>query len=82
MIKTESGQWIPSTFKSGRYKTWQEKNKIEEEAQNSSEDEGEAVQHKTKCKFPILVAYVYSFFLSMCTRVYQNPLRLICFYFL
>ncbi|KAK3910911.1 ATP-dependent RNA helicase DDX54 [Frankliniella fusca] len=50
MIKTESGQWIPSTYKSGRYKEWQEKNKIQEqtnEASDGDEEENE-VERNTK----------------------------------
>lgn len=30
-IRTESGIWIPKTFKTGRYDTWKEKTKIEEQ---------------------------------------------------
>lgn len=29
-IRTESGAWIPKTYKTGRYDDWKEKNKIEE----------------------------------------------------
>lgn len=29
-IRTESGIWIPATYKTGRYSDWREKNKIEE----------------------------------------------------
>lgn len=29
-IRTESGIWIPATYKTGRYSDWKEKNKIEE----------------------------------------------------
>lgn len=29
-IRTESGIWIPATYKTGRYSEWKEKNKIEE----------------------------------------------------
>ncbi|XP_034257022.1 ATP-dependent RNA helicase DDX54 [Thrips palmi] len=51
MIKTEAGQWIPSTFKSGRYQNWQEKNKVEDKA-DSSDEEGEEIQRKTKSIHP------------------------------
>lgn len=30
-IRTESGAWIPASFKTGRYTTWKEKTKIEEQ---------------------------------------------------
>lgn len=29
-IRTESGAWIPKTYKTGRYDDWKEKNKVEE----------------------------------------------------
>lgn len=33
-IRTESGIWIPATYKTGRYADWKEKTKIEEQVQN------------------------------------------------
>jgi len=41
-IKTESGVWIPATYKSDIYKKWKHRNKVEarEAAENDSEDEG------------------------------------------
>ena len=47
MIKAESGKWIPSTFKSGRYKSWQEKNKVQEAA-HDDDDEEEQTDKKAK----------------------------------
>lgn len=61
MIKTESGQWIPSTYKSGRYKEWQEKNKVQEQMDDDNsdqEDEAEAEKNKRKPQ-------TYKFFLSI-----------------
>ncbi|GBN01652.1 ATP-dependent RNA helicase DDX54, partial [Araneus ventricosus] len=39
-MKTESGVWIPKTYKSDIYKKWQEKNKIRYQ-QNDDENEGD-----------------------------------------
>ena len=50
MIKTESGQWIPATYKSGRYKAWQEKNRIEEQLDDGSEGEENENERKSKRK--------------------------------
>lgn len=39
-IKTESGAWIPATYKGNRYAQWKEKNKTDHiEDDNNSEDE-------------------------------------------
>jgi len=37
-IRTESGIWIPSSFKTGRYVEWKEKTKIEEQIYRNEED--------------------------------------------
>ncbi|KAL0132156.1 hypothetical protein PUN28_000139 [Cardiocondyla obscurior] len=37
-IRTESGVWIPATYKTNRYNVWKEKSKIDE---NNSEDDSE-----------------------------------------
>ncbi|XP_018784942.1 PREDICTED: ATP-dependent RNA helicase DDX54 [Bactrocera latifrons] len=41
-IRTESGAWIPASFKTGRYSDWKEKSKIEEQLQreNDGDDDG------------------------------------------
>lgn len=41
-IRTESGAWIPASFKTGRYSDWKEKSKIEEQLQheNGNDDDG------------------------------------------
>ncbi|XP_054734095.1 ATP-dependent RNA helicase DDX54 [Anastrepha obliqua] len=41
-IRTESGAWIPASFKTGRYNDWKEKSKIEEQLQREagSDDDG------------------------------------------
>lgn len=47
-IRTESGVWIPATYKTNRYNVWKEKNKIDE---NVSEDDSEEEPSQTKnCK--------------------------------
>ncbi|XP_071451476.1 ATP-dependent RNA helicase DDX54 [Hetaerina americana] len=38
-IKTESGVWIPATYKSGRYNEWKEKSKVDDDEEDD-EDEG------------------------------------------
>lgn len=42
-IKTESGAWIPASFKTGRYSDWKEKSKIEEQIYKEVEENGEDV---------------------------------------
>jgi len=47
-IRTESGVWIPATYKTNRYNMWKEKSKIDE---NDSEDDNEEETSQTKnCK--------------------------------
>lgn len=38
-IRTESGIWIPATYKTGRYDDWKEKNKIEDQVKREFGDE-------------------------------------------
>lgn len=38
-IRTESGIWIPATYKTGRYADWKEKTKIEEQVNKEFEDD-------------------------------------------
>lgn len=52
-IRTESGVWIPATYKTGRYSDWKDKNKIEEMV---SQEMGETCeynmrQHRKKSPF-------------------------------
>lgn len=48
-IKTESGVWIPATYKSNRYEQWKEKNKTDylEEEQDESPKQRSTVNLKT-----------------------------------
>lgn len=47
-IRTESGVWIPATYKTNRYNEWKQKSKIDE---NDSEDDSEEEPSQTKnCK--------------------------------
>lgn len=39
-IRTESGIWIPATYKTNRYADWKEKTKIEEQVHREFADEG------------------------------------------
>lgn len=45
-IKTESGVWIPATYKSQRYAQWKERTKADQEADNDDEDAEEAPTQK------------------------------------
>ncbi len=38
MIKSESGQWIPVSYKSGRYQKWQEKSKQRAELEDEDDE--------------------------------------------
>lgn len=38
-IRTESGVWIPATYKSNRYSQWREKSKIEEDNKDSDDEQ-------------------------------------------
>lgn len=38
-IRTESGIWIPKTYKTGRYDEWKEKNKIEDQVKREFGEE-------------------------------------------
>lgn len=47
-IRTESGVWIPATYKTNRYNVWKGKSKIDE---NDSEDDSEEESSQAKnCK--------------------------------
>lgn len=48
-IKSESGAWIPATFKSGRYQKWVEKTKADVNANESDEEEDEPKKMASKC---------------------------------
>lgn len=48
-IRTESGVWIPATYKTNRYNMWKGKSKIDEN--DDSEDDNEEETSQTKnCK--------------------------------
>lgn len=44
-IRTESGAWIPASFKTGRYTQWKEKSKIEEQIAREMEEDHTADHH-------------------------------------
>lgn len=48
-IKSESGQWIPITYKSDRYEKWQEKSKLKNSV-NEEHDEDED-KKTAPCKY-------------------------------
>ncbi|XP_025833848.1 ATP-dependent RNA helicase DDX54 [Agrilus planipennis] len=47
-IKTESGAWIPSSYKSDRYAQWKEKTKAAEQEEDSEDDEQKKQINKFK----------------------------------
>ncbi|XP_037827243.1 LOW QUALITY PROTEIN: ATP-dependent RNA helicase DDX54-like [Lucilia sericata] len=50
-IRTESGAWIPASFKTGRYSTWKEKTKIEEQVAKeagSDDDSFKPLSHEKR----------------------------------
>ncbi|XP_017490685.1 PREDICTED: ATP-dependent RNA helicase DDX54, partial [Rhagoletis zephyria] len=53
-IRSESGAWIPASFKTGRYNDWKEKSKIEEQLQreNDSDDNGFKPLHQSQ-RYPV-----------------------------
>lgn len=40
-IRTESGLWIPATYKTNRYSEWKEKTKIDDQVNHDGEDEAD-----------------------------------------
>jgi len=49
-IQTESGQWIPATYKTGRYKEWQERNKTDADEEEQSEEDEEEKQPEKRTR--------------------------------
>lgn len=41
-IRTEEGTLLPASYKSGRYESWQKKQKLDEQRENASDDETES----------------------------------------
>ena len=55
-IKTESGVWIPKTYKSNRYAQWRENSKIDQqEEDNDSDEDEETVNNNKKGKFTLAI---------------------------
>lgn len=50
-IRTESGAWIASSFKTGRYNEWKEKSKIEEQLHKEQQDENDDAVEAKRMKF-------------------------------
>lgn len=70
-IRTESGIWIPATYKTGRYADWKEKTKIEEQVHKEFEDD-------ENCKFGMTDAnsmeiLIYSCCFFPVTQAQQHP---------
>lgn len=67
-IRTESGVWIPATYKTNRYNVWKEKSKIDEQA-NEDDSEEESPQTQ-KCKLAYLYQYYIYRYCILCYYVY------------
>lgn len=69
-IRTESGIWIPATYKTGRYADWKEKTKIEEQVHKDFEDD-------ENCKFFSIFRYpveiLIFFFRYAVTQAQKHP---------
>lgn len=52
-IRTESGIWIPSTYKTNRYADWKEKTKIEEQVHRELDEEGRGTDVQPGNKFSL-----------------------------
>lgn len=55
-IRTESGAWIPATYKTNRYNQWKEKTKVGE-TNDDDDDDDESHQQTQKCKFADLMGF-------------------------
>lgn len=53
-IRTESGIWIPATYKTGRYADWKQKTKIEEQVHKEFEDDENCKHRLDHRSFDIL----------------------------
>lgn len=49
-IKTESGVWIPASYKSNRYEKWKERSKLAHQEEEDDGDDGQRGR-KRKCHF-------------------------------
>jgi ATP-dependent RNA helicase DDX54/DBP10 len=56
-IKSESGHWIPITYKSDRYEKWQEKTKLKNSASEENNEEEEKKIAPCKYCYNFLVNY-------------------------
>lgn len=45
-IKTESGVWIPATYKGNRYAQWKERTKVAEQEDESDEEKSTVQNHR------------------------------------
>jgi len=57
-IKSESGHWIPITYKSDRYEKWQEKSKLKNSVAEGNNEEDE--KKIAPCKYNINVIFLES----------------------
>lgn len=56
-IKSESGNWIPITYKSDRYEKWQEKSKLKNSvSEEHDEDEEKKIAPREYCNDNIILS--------------------------
>lgn len=69
-IRTESGVWIPATYKTNRYNMWKEKCKINEDAsEDDSEEESPQMQNcKSICHYKSILK-IYLIFFILCVKL-------------
>lgn len=75
-IRTESGVWIPASYKTQRYSQWKQKNKIENAygADDNDDSDNEASSSTQKCKRFFLLLFLaiplisFIIFLPSCTH--------------
>lgn len=59
-IKTESGVWIPATYKSNRYTQWKERNKADHnEDSDGSDNEGKGIITLLKKELQLTKVFSY-----------------------
>lgn len=64
-IRTESGVWIPATYKTNRYSMWKEKCKINEDvSENDSEEESPQIQNCKSISLHPKNIFAHVFFIS------------------
>lgn len=56
-IRTESGVWIPATYKTNRYNMWKEKSKVDENDSESDNEEESSQTQNCKLIYNLILKY-------------------------